>query len=199
MVGDGEDSALPLPKAGGDRGVGPRFRLDRPTEKARALRNNPTAAEELLWSRLRKSQLGGLTFMRQIPVAGYFGDFGCRKAKLVVELDGSQHLDSAADEERTRRIESEGYRVIRFWNNDLTPNMEGVLQTILAAAFPNGERAPTPQPPPASERGSRTRASRTARSRRRSDGPTGASPPASGRGSRGGPAPSSIDESGGQP
>ena len=131
------------------------FRLDRPTERARELRNNPTAAEDLLWSKLRKSQLGGLRFTRQLPVAGYFGDIGCRRAKLIVELDGSQHLDSAHDAERARRIEAEGYRIIRFWNNDLTTNMDGVLQAILNAALPGGERAPTPQPPPASGRGSR--------------------------------------------
>ena len=165
MEDGADDSAPHLPQAGGDRGVGARFRLGRPTEKARELRNNATAAEDLLWSKLRKSQLGGLTFTRQLPVAGYFGDLGCRKAKLIVELDGSQHIESAADIERTRRIEAEGYRVIRFWNNDLTSNMDGVLSAILAAAFPDGERVPTPQPPPASERGSRSRATRAPRKR----------------------------------
>nr|WP_315383877.1 DUF559 domain-containing protein [uncultured Sphingomonas sp.] len=136
--------------------MGPRFRLDRPTERARGLRNDPTAAEELLWSKLRKSQLGGLKFSRQMPIAGHFADFACRKAKLVVELDGSQHLEMAeADAERTKRIEAEGYRVLRFWNNDLTSNMEGVLQAILLAASPGCERGPTPQPPPARGRGSR--------------------------------------------
>ncbi len=168
MEDSGSGSAPPLPRAGGDRGVGSRsprvnpseearFRLGRPTARARELRNNPTAAEELLWSKLRRSQLGGLTFTRQLPVAGYFGDFGCRRARLIVELDGSQHLDSAVDIERTRHIEAEGYRVIRFWNNDLTSNMDGVLEAILAAASSSGERAPTPQPPPASGRGSRSR------------------------------------------
>lgn len=136
--------------------MGPRFRLNRPTERARELRNDPTAAEELLWSKLRKSQLAGLKFSRQIPIAGHFADFACRKAKLVVELDGSQHIEMAdADAERTRRIEAEGYRVLRFWNNDLTSNMEGVLQAILAAASPSMELPPPPQPPPASGRGSK--------------------------------------------
>jgi len=159
----------------------PKFRLDRPTKQARALRNNPTAAEDLLWSRLRKSQLAGLTFTRQLPVAGHFGDLGCRKAKLIVELDGSQHVEmSGADAERTRRIEAEGYRVIRFWNNDLTSNMDGVLEAILAAATANGERGPTPQPPPASVRGSAKGANST-------------SPHACGRGMRGGPPPSTEE------
>ena len=135
--------------------MGPRYRLDRPTGRARNLRNNSTEAENLLWSRLRRSQLGGLKFTRQLPIAGHFADFACRSARLVIELDGSQHLDmTAQDEARTRRIEAEGYRVIRFWNNDLTTNMDGVLETILAAALANGERTATPQPPPASGRGS---------------------------------------------
>ncbi|MBO9622782.1 MAG: endonuclease domain-containing protein [Sphingomonas sp.] len=196
MKKDGDSSALPLPLAGGDRGVGPRspranpaggnpsssarFRLGRPTQRARELRNNSTAAEALLWSKLRKSQLAGL-FTRQLPVAGLFGDFGCRSARLIVELDGSQHVEAAeADAERTRRIEAEGYRVIRFWNNDLTSNMDGVLQAILLAALPRGERGPTPQPPPASGRGS-------------ADGAPIASPPARGRGPRGGPRASASD------
>lgn len=175
MEKGGDDSALPLPLAGGDRGVGPRppqatpakFRLERPTERARQLRADPTAAEALLWSKLRKSRLGGLTFTRQLPVAGYFGDFGCRGLKLIVELDGSQHVENAeADAERTRRIEAEGYRVIRFWNNDLKSNMDGVLEAILTAATACGWRGPTPQPPPASERGSRSRATRAPRSKR---------------------------------
>jgi very-short-patch-repair endonuclease len=164
------DSALPLPHAGGDRGVGPRsphaiptvesvkFRLERPTERARELRNDPTAAERLLWSRLCGSRLDGLKFTRQLPIAGHFADFACRKPKLVIELDGSQHVDAAeADAERTRRMERAGYRVIRFWNNDLTSNMGDVLEEILAAATACGWRGPTPQPPPARGRGSRTR------------------------------------------
>lgn len=142
--------------------MGPRYRLGRPTERARELRNNPTAAEELLWSRLRKAQLGGLKFSRQMPIAGHFADFACRSVKLVVELDGSQHVEmSDEDAERSRRIKAQGYRVIRFWNNDLTTNMAGVLEAILAAARVDdrgvafeGDRVPTPQPPPARGRGS---------------------------------------------
>lgn len=177
MMSEGADnSAPPLPHAGG---VGARFRLGRPTARARDLRNNPTEAEKLLWSRLRKSQLGGLTFTRQLPISGHFADFACRSARLVVELDGSQHAEmSEEDAERTRRIEAAGYRVLRFWNNQLTSNMDGVLAAILAAAFPDGEREPTPQPPPASGQGEQ-KEEKTARA-------SSASPPASGRGPRGG-------------
>lgn len=75
-------------------------------------------------------------------------DFVCRAEKLVVELDGSQHAEATEyDEARTRALERAGYRVIRFWNNDLTSNMAGVLETIAAAAL-GGERAPTPCPLP---------------------------------------------------
>ncbi len=84
---------------------------------------------------------------RQMPIAGYFADFACRSARLVVELDGSQHAEmSVVDAERTRRMEAQGYRVLRFWNNDLTTNLAGVLETILAA-LSGGERGPAPLPP----------------------------------------------------
>ncbi|MCM8729995.1 endonuclease domain-containing protein [Hephaestia sp. GCM10023244] len=122
---------------------------------ARELRNNTNEIERLLWSRLRRSQLGGLKFSRQMPIAGFVVDFICRSAHLVIELDGSQHAEAAAyDSRRTQTIEAQGYRVIRFWNSDVLTNMDGVLETILDAA-PSGARAPTPLPPPASGRGSK--------------------------------------------
>ncbi len=135
--------------------MGPRFRLDRRTEEARALRNNATLHEAMLWRRLKGSQLEGLKFTRQLPIAGFKADFACRSNRLVVELDGSQHADAVEyDAIRTGDIELAGYRVIRFWNNDLTNNMDGVLETILTAAR-DLEREPTPQPPPACGRGGR--------------------------------------------
>lgn len=134
--------------------MGPRHRLDRPTERARDLRNESTNAEQILWRQLKGSRLQGLKFSRQMPIAGYFADFVCRSHRLIVELDGSQHVDASAyDATRTQALEAAGYRVVRFWNNDLTSNMAGVLETILTAAI-GTERAPTPQPPPASGRGS---------------------------------------------
>jgi crossover junction endodeoxyribonuclease RuvC len=90
--------------------------------------------------------LNGLKFSRQMPIAGYFGDFVCRARRLVVELDGSQHAEADAyDVERTSALERAGYRVIRLWNNDLTSNMDGVLETIANAAGLAG-REPTPNP-----------------------------------------------------
>lgn len=134
--------------------MGARHRLGRPTDRARALRNGATDAEQTLWNRLRRTQLDGLKFSRQIPIGPYICDFICRSHKLVVELDGSQHQEQVSyDEARTRRLEAEGYRVIRFWNNDVSGNLAGVLETILTAAL-DGERAPTPLPPPACGRGS---------------------------------------------
>ena len=134
--------------------MGPRHRLDRPTERARDLRNDATNAEQMLWRQLKGSRLQDLKFSRQMPIAGYFADFVCRSHKLIVELDGSQHVEGQPhDDVRTVQLEAAGYRVIRFWNNDLTSNLAGVLETILAAAI-GTERVPTPQPPPASGRGS---------------------------------------------
>jgi crossover junction endodeoxyribonuclease RuvC len=92
-----------------------------------------------------------------MPIAGYFGDFACRAKRLVVELDGSQHVEAEAyDLERTSALERAGYRVIRFWNNDLTSNMDGVLETIAAAADVTG-REPTPGPSRKREGGRRNR------------------------------------------
>ncbi len=134
--------------------MGPRHRLDRPTERARDLRNEATNAEQMLWRQLKGSRLQDLKFSRQMPIAGYFADFVCRSHKLIVELDGSQHVEGQPhDDARTVQLEAAGYRVVRFWNNDLTSNMPGVLETILNAAI-GTERVPTPQPPPASGRGS---------------------------------------------
>ena len=126
--------------------MGARFRLGRPTERARDLRNNPSPHEQLLWLQIKGGRVNGLKFSRQMPIAGYFGDFVCRAKRLVVELDGSQHASAEAyDAERTLAFEAAGYRVIRFWNNDLTSNMNGVLETIANAAGLVG-REPTPSP-----------------------------------------------------
>jgi very-short-patch-repair endonuclease len=104
-------------------------------EYARALRTNQTEAERKLWSRLRAGRFHGLKFRRQVVFsAHYIADFVHAKSKLIIELDGSQHADRQAyDERRTQFLEREGYRVIRFWNNDVLQNMDGVLETLLAA------------------------------------------------------------------
>ncbi|HEV2549461.1 MAG TPA: endonuclease domain-containing protein [Stellaceae bacterium] len=104
-----------------------------PSLLARRLRTTPTDAEIRLWSRLRGKQLKAYRFRRQHPMGPYVVDFFCADAKLVVEVDGGQHADSKSDDARTRWLEARGYRVIRFWNNDVLANTEGVLLAILDA------------------------------------------------------------------
>jgi very-short-patch-repair endonuclease len=99
---------------------------------ARRLRRNSTDAERAMWRKLRNRRLEGHKFRRQVPFPPYVVDFLCDDAKLVIEVDGGQHdWNRAKDEVRTRHIEQLGFRVIRFWNNDVLSNMDGVLQQIL--------------------------------------------------------------------
>ncbi len=103
-------------------------------DKARDLRRNPTAAERKLWDALRRRQIDGHRFRRQEVIGTYIVDFVCRPARLIVELDGGQHdARASADAMRTGDLERLGYRVLRFWNDDVLRNMEGVLQTITKA------------------------------------------------------------------
>ena len=99
------------------------------TPVAQKLRREPTDAALLLWSRLRAKQLG-VQFTREFQIGNAIADFACRRARLVIEVDGGQHADSPTDDARTRMIESYGYRVIRFWNNDVLQNTDGVVQRI---------------------------------------------------------------------
>ena len=97
---------------------------------ARKLRVNQTDAETVLWNRIRSRQIDGHKFVRQEPICGYVCDFVCRERLLVIEVDGGQHSESAADVKRDQRLLADGYRVLRFWNNDVLGNLEGVLLTI---------------------------------------------------------------------
>jgi very-short-patch-repair endonuclease len=107
-----------------------RGRKEETTRSARRLRVNQTDAETVLWNRIRNRQIDGHKFARQVPIGGYICDFVCREKLLVIEVDGGQHNESAADAIRDRRLNEEGYRVIRFWNNDVLGNVDGVLITI---------------------------------------------------------------------
>jgi very-short-patch-repair endonuclease len=98
---------------------------------ARRLRLTPTEAETRLWSHLRRKQLEGFRFRRQHPLGPYVVDFFCAANKLIVEVDGGQHAEDS--DVRTKWLEAHGYRVIRFWNNDVLANTEGVLLMILDA------------------------------------------------------------------
>ena len=109
-----------------------RGRNEKTVRIARRLRANQTDAETVLWNRIRNRQIDGHKFVRQVPILGYICDFVCREQRLVIEVDGGQHNESAADVIRDRRLMDEGYRVQRFWNNDVLGNIEGVLMTIQA-------------------------------------------------------------------
>jgi very-short-patch-repair endonuclease len=110
---------------------------------ARQLRQTPTEAELRLWSRLRGKQLDGFRFRRQHPIGPYVADFFCPEAKLIVEVDGGQHAEDSPT--RTDWIESQGYRVVRLWNNEALANTDGALTVILdalhAQMFPPGVSA----------------------------------------------------------
>jgi len=100
---------------------------------ARRLRRDQTDAERALWFRLRDRRLNELKFRRQMPIKSYVVDFCCESARLVVELDGGQHAERGIeDTKRTADLEAYGYLVLRFWNNDVLSNIDGVLKTIVA-------------------------------------------------------------------
>jgi|SRR4029077_825270 len=103
------------------------------TARAQMLRKRMTDAERRLWSKLRMRQVEGFRFRRQAPVGPYVVDFICLELKLIIEVDGGQHATPQADAKRTAWLESEGYRVIRFWNNDVLKNTEAVLQSLYEA------------------------------------------------------------------
>jgi very-short-patch-repair endonuclease len=104
---------------------------------ARHLRRNVTDAEKKLWYQLRILKSEGRHFRRQVPIAGFIADFACYKCRLIVELDGGQHsapTECARDGERSRLLEAEGFRIMRFWNSDVFQNLEGVVDMIRNAA-----------------------------------------------------------------
>ena len=121
--------------------------------RAKQLRSNTTEPEQVLWRALRRIPVYGTHFRRQVPIGPYVADFACLKARLLIELDGGQHAQdeiAAKDQSRTRWLEREGYRVVRFWNAELAENLNGVLDTIYAALYGSlqSEAAPLPTPPP---------------------------------------------------
>jgi len=103
-----------------------------------------------LWDRLRSRRLRQLKFRRQLPISGYIVDFVCLEEKVIVEVDGGQHNDrQVQDARRTAVLEKSGFRVLRFWNNEVLEKLDSVLEEILRAV----EAPPSPQPSPASGRG----------------------------------------------
>jgi very-short-patch-repair endonuclease len=102
------------------------------TKRARALRGSLTDAEQRLWRVLKRRQIAGVKFRRQQPIGPFIVDFVCFDPRMVVEVDGGQHADQIhKDEQRTRWLEAQGYRVMRFWNNDVLANTEAVAKAVL--------------------------------------------------------------------
>ena len=105
--------------------------VDGARERGRSLRQNMTEAEWRLWQILRSHQIRGHKFRRQVPIGRYIADFVCHEARLIVEVDGGQHDRSSPQEaERSEFLQNEGYRILRFWNNEVLANLDSILQTI---------------------------------------------------------------------
>ncbi len=114
-----------------------------PTGVARRLRINMTDAERKLWYALRDRRLAGIKFRRQAPIGPYVADFICYEARLVIEVDGGQHADSASDPIRDRWLATNGFRVLRFWNNEVLGNIEGVLAAVVETLIsPDSDAVP---------------------------------------------------------
>jgi len=127
------------------------------TENARALRSDMTDAERRLWQTIRGKQLCDCRFRRQHPIGPYIADFACIDKKLVIELDGGQHQDQIAyDEQRTAFLQAQEWRVLRFWNNDVLSNLEGILASIVDAL----NALPPSQPSPCKGEGAKSASNR---------------------------------------
>ena len=119
-------------------------RSDALKTKSRALRSNSTDAERLLWLHLRRRQLAGFRFRRQHPIGDFIADFVCLERSLVVEVDGGQHQTNGAyDTRRSEQMGKSGFRVVRFWNNQVFQELDAVKETILKELG-----GPHPNPPP---------------------------------------------------
>jgi len=124
-------------------------------QQARALRKRLTDAERLLWRHLRNRELGGWKFKRQYPVGPFIVDFICLEKNVVIEVDGGQHAeDEESDLQRSTYLKKMGYRLFRFWNNQVLRETEAVLEAIFATLAAEKQNSPSPQPsPPSGERG----------------------------------------------
>ena len=121
--------------------------IGRTNPNARPLRRTSTEAEQRLWHRLRNRQVGGFKFKRQETIGPFIADFACVECKLIVEADGGQHNDDR-DRERTAYLQGLGWRLLRFWNNDVLQNTDGVLESILLACSEKKGGRPSPCPLP---------------------------------------------------
>ena len=124
--------------------------------KAKRLRRDMTEPERKLWSVLRNGRLDGAKFRRQQPVGPFIADFVCQEQRLIVEADGGQHAENLADARRSAFLRSKGYRVLRFWNNEIMSNLDGVAQIVATAlSTPHPAQAAPESPSPSRGEGSR--------------------------------------------
>jgi len=118
--------------------------VEKRTALGKVLRKRPTQAEQLLWKHLRMRQLGGFKFRRQQPIDNYIVDFVCFEKRIIIEVDGGQHSECKEnDMARDNYLRHQGFQVIRFWNNEVLKNMDGVLAIIRDRCL-----SPAPQSPP---------------------------------------------------
>jgi len=120
---------------------------------AKSLRANMTEPERRLWYYLRAHRFAGVKFRRQALIGPYVVDFASLRRNLIIEVDGGQHADSENDQRRTRWLEDQGFRVLRFWNNEVLSNTQGVLEAIMIAAINLSPGAPLRSAPPSPTRG----------------------------------------------
>ena len=124
----GHDQVLLLEEKGGDEGLQSLMK-----SRARSLRRNSTDAEVLVWQHLRDRRLLGCKFSRQVPIGKYIVDFLCEDPPIIIELDGGQHIEQERyDQTRTNWLQANGFLVLRFWNNDIAENLEGVLKSLFS-------------------------------------------------------------------
>jgi very-short-patch-repair endonuclease len=124
--------------------------------KARRLRRDRTDAERKLWFALKDRRFNTTEFRRQAPIGNYIADFACFELRLILEVDGGQHADSTSDEQRDRWFAANGFRVLRFWNNEVLSNLSGVLERIsleIATTPHPASRLRSPPPSPAGGEG----------------------------------------------
>ena len=142
-LGCGDADSVPPPSAGEGqpRSGRERARQELLRERAKQMRSEPTPAEHRLWQLLRAKRLAGFKFKRQLQIDGSIVDFVCLSQRLIVEADGGQHNESKYDEKRDAYLKAQGFRILRFWNDDIFNNEEGVLTSIL-----NALEHPSPQP-----------------------------------------------------
>ena len=129
------------------------IKINSQIEKSRQLRKNMTSQERKLWNIIRERRFFGYRFRRQFPISSYIVDFVCREKRIIIEIDGGQHNEIQNieyDNKRTEFLKSEGFQVIRFWNNDVDNNMDGIYER-LKEVFKIDDKITPPQPSPSRE------------------------------------------------